>query len=229
MQFRAILAGLGAVLAMPGSVLGATFTSYTDQASFRTQLDKSYMFIDFAGFAGSAVPGDADFLSLGLDVIAADPRGLTPQSRVFYPGSMSATLWASNIRIMFNGSSTVSRDDDFAVNFVGGANGFGYVGNLVDGGVIEFYDGKNLTGNLIGTVTNDGSGGFFGGVSDMMFKSARITCDFNGDYTCGIADLQFGTLSTAVTAVPLPAAGFLLLTSCAGLACASRRRSSKTS
>jgi hypothetical protein len=198
----------------------ATITGYDNQASFEADLNASFTLVDFddAAFAaGPLVASDARLLGLGLDVVTADSRGFTTQSLSDYPANQGP---GPNVRVLFNGSRTSDRSDDFTVNFVGGANGFGYAGNLIDGGIIEFYSGEDLTGSLLGSVSNTGDGTFTGGISDMSFRSARITCDFNGDFTCGVTDLQFGTL---VAPVPLPA-GLPLLASGFGVAALVARR-----
>ncbi len=202
--------GASIVALSAGMGTAASITGYNDQATFEAALDGSFTFVDFddAAFAsGPLMLGDARLLGVGLDVISVDARGFTSQAIGFYPANQGP---GPNVRVLFNGSSTSDRSDDFAVNFVGGANGFGYAGNLVDGGIIEFYSEENLGGSLLGSVNNIGDGAFTGAVLDMEFRSARITCDFNNDFTCGVTDLQFGTLAAA-PAIPLPAGLPLLL------------------
>lgn len=227
---RLCLAALGLAAGLNGAAYAATLTAYTSQSDFQTALDQSYTFVDFltGPLSGSGyVPltaNDPRLLPLGLDIITADTRGFQSQHVQFYPGVQQTQAYASHVPILFNGSGTVSNADDFAVNFVGGANGFGYVSNRIDGGVIEFYAGADLSGPLVGTVAVTGAGGFFGGISDMLFRSARITCDFNGDYTCGVTDLQFGTSTPPISPVPLPATGLLLVGALGGMGLMRRRK-----
>jgi hypothetical protein len=177
------------------------FTTYNSQSDFQTALSASFTRIDFddAGFSkiGAVVPSDARFAAFGLDVINGNPGFTTlGVSAASYPAAIGGPTWA-----MFNGLATPSTADDFAVNFDGGVNGFGFAPNTIDGGVITYYSGDNLTGTLLGTAINNGSGAFVGATSDMLIRSAQITCEFNFDYICGITDPQFGTFATT-TASP---------------------------
>ena len=213
---RATVALFVAGLAALPSWAQATITPYSSQVAFQAALDISYTWIDFDATSfsktGGVVPSDARFTPFGLDVIQGDPRGFTNflVTSTNYPANIGGPAWA-----MFNGSGTSNSADDFAVNFLNPVSGFGMAPNRIDGGVIAFYSGPDLTGSLLGTVANTGSGAFVGGISDVPFQSAQITCEFDGDYTCGVTDLQFGLDSQAQAAVPLPtvlpaAAGLLL-------------------
>ena len=211
---RAIIALAAAAIAALPSMAPATVTLYNSQATFQAALDVSYTWIDFdaASFskAGPVVASDARFSPFGLDVVNGSP-GFTNflVTSTNYPANIGGPAWA-----MFNGSGTSNTADDFAVNFLNPTSGFGMAPNRIDGGVIAFYSGPNLTGTLLGTVANTGSGAFVGGISDVPFQSAQITCEFDGDFVCGVTDLQFGLDSGAQAAVPvpgmLPVAGGLL-------------------
>ena len=82
---------------------------------------------------------------------------------------------------MFNGTNTASTADDLAVNFTSPVNGFGYAPNRIDQRQELLCSGPDLTGTLLGTLGNDGSGSFVGGISSSLVRSAQITCTFDGD------------------------------------------------
>ena len=49
-----------------------------------------------------------------------------------------------------------------------------------------------------------------------LIGSARLTCDFNNDFRCGIYDMQFGTVAP-VTGVPEPPSALLVLSGLAAI------------
>ena len=182
----------------------AVFTPYSIQAAFEAALDVSFTRIDYdaADFFVPLAPGvpvspnDPRFLPFGVEVITGG-GGFTTQlvSASVYPAAIGGATWAQ-----LNGNGTSSTTDDFAVNFIGGVNGFGFAPNRIDGGVINYYSGEDLSGVLLGTAINSGFGNFVGATSDTLIRSAQITCEFDGDFVCGITDPQFGRTGI----VPLP-------------------------
>ncbi|MBO9575596.1 MAG: PEP-CTERM sorting domain-containing protein [Sphingobium sp.] len=109
------------------------------------------------------------------------------------------------------------------INFATPVNGIAWRSNNGDGGSVIGYTGLDQTGSTVGT-GSVASGGFGGLVSDTLIRSAKITCDFNGDLVCGAYDIQFGTLAVAAPAVPEPASWALMIGGMGFAGFAMRRR-----
>ncbi|MEM6308635.1 MAG: hypothetical protein AAF754_01200 [Pseudomonadota bacterium] len=224
--FLPIWATCLSLVTLPASAF--TFTAFDDQTVFESWLTDSFSLVDFddATFNTPLVAGDPRLTSRGLNVLAADSRGFFETVPTVYPANPDP---GPTINAHYNGSGTSTVADDFAVNFTNGVNGFGFAGNIGSSGAIEFYTQENLAGGLFGSVAILSDGSFTGGIIEGgTFRSARITCGDLSNHTCGLTDLQFGTIATSTTSpVPVPP-GFPLLAGGLALSfCVARRTRSK--
>ncbi|MEV8465425.1 VPLPA-CTERM sorting domain-containing protein [Fluviibacterium sp. DFM31] len=171
----------------------AAATSYTDRTSFYAALN-SYTVIDTSSYIGKFVDEiDPDFAGVSF----FGPRSYVRSDDLILNGQG------------FFGTAT----PHVGLNFAKPIQGAGVTTNAYDGGDVVLYSGLNGTGTELGRADFGDSLVLFGGlVISGNARSAVFTCDFNSDLKCGLRDIAFGTNpSSGSTAVPLPAAGALML------------------
>lgn len=201
LRLISIIASFVAAFIAMTETLSAAVVPYTDEITFQAALTGSFTLanLDAAPFAaGPVAASDVNFLSLGIDVLTPTTILSSQAFQIPKPG---------RDRLLANGTGNANIGADFAFDFVTPQNGVGALPNVFsgigDGGHIQIFSGLNLTGVLLGEADFGTPTGSFGGIiSDQVFRSVQITCEFDPDLNCGIYDLQFGTVS----AVPLPAA-----------------------
>lgn len=201
-----------AVLAGPAS---AATTTFTDAAAFNAMLSVSvvddysnpaYQFLN-SNAAMSAVLGETDYASTGFS------------DRNFVFGYYCAGCNGSFV-LGFTTTSVGTSSGVFGV----GLNYFNEFSPLYTA-FVTFGNGTtanfalpqvSYTGQVLGT--------FFGVTSDLLISSIAFGLADGGIARAGSFGIDNLTIGSAVTAVPLPAGGVLLLTGLAGFGWLRRRR-----
>lgn len=187
----------------------AALITYTNQAGFEAALDGSFKLLnlDAAPYSGNpsgyrlsqvatALASDG-LTSIGYDAqLASGQNGQTPTNRDW---------------LILNGTAfSGGRPGSIAFSFATGVNGVGALSNILgdgDGGRVRAFSNTDLTG-FLGEVQfglNSGGTNGFGALSTTdLIRSVEITCDYNGDFACGVYDIQFGTFKAAAEPVPTP-------------------------
>ena len=171
----------------------ATVVAYTDEASFQSAANKRFTLLNLDAPPLNAHPADywveeagpsSTFKSLGVDFLV--------NAKVFDEEAFQIPK-AGRERLIAHGAKWKG---NLAFDLLSPANGVGVWSNFIDGGRIKAYDGRGLTGNLLGVASLNG--GSFGGLisTDAVVRSVEITCDFNWDLDCGLIDIQFGSTFT---------------------------------
>ncbi len=218
------IAAVAAVAAMAFSAAGAqaATTAYPSQSGFEAALDGDFTLINLDALSGVvgktfadtelATPfGAAGLTSIGINsVVAAGNAGQNPTPRD---------------RLLANGATFGGQ---LAFDFATGVNGVGAWSNWIDGGRVRIFSGAGLTGfigeaGFGGAPTGAFNAGFGGITSDVLIRSVQITCDFNGDFRCGVYDIQFGTFAVE-GGVPEPGTWALMIGGFGLMGAAIRRR-----
>lgn len=201
LEFRSCaLAAL--LMAAPGA--NAVTVTYSDQTAFHAALTGGFTLIDVSNYRGWTTAQ----LSAEFDEVTFIGQGSYVRSDNLIPHGAYFSRPVPHV----------------GLNFDTGVNGVGIWSNPIDGGTIQIYSGLNGTGDLLGTAAFGGRApSLFGGIiSTDIIRSAFFTCEYNYDLACGLIDPSFGTVTTS--AVPLPAAAWLLGAGLLGLAGIGSRR-----
>jgi hypothetical protein len=194
----------------------ATWTNSNNARNdFIGQLD-TYGEQDFEGFANGTVPPIALDFPPGSPVTATlSNNGIVNNFRD--RGRFNTTAGGSNYYQVVTGN-------DFQIEFSTDVAAFGFygtdIGDFQGQLVIEFYDEND---NLLFSEDVGASGApnenilFYGIVADSAFRSVRFSA-IGGNDGFGFDDMIVGTASPGTNPVPLPAAGWLLLSGVVGIA-----------
>jgi len=185
----------------------ASVITYNNESNFQSAASNRFTLVNLdapplnqyaSGYRVEDAAPSSNFASLGVDFQFVNAQVVG--------GQANQIPKAGRDRLILNG---IGFDGNIAFDIRSPANGIGAWSNFIDGGTIKAYDGRGLTGNLLG-VANLNGGSFGGLISDSsVIRSAQITCDFNYDLKCGVFDIQHGSsfsfsdvIRDAVTVTP---------------------------
>lgn len=225
LRFSVLLVTLGIATGSHAATLSNSFP-------VGTTVELSGLLSSTSGMINAISPSDSAFTSAGISSIAVDGRA-SGNSEFYNPGSTFGAgpalfnTEAGELILLQEGTSGIDfGSPEITITFSSLVDGFGFrLADTSDGFVepkIEAFRGstKIFDGLFSGSYT---AATAFGLTDVLGFDKIVISTSDTDGY--GITDLTVGS-SVSATAVPLPAAGWMLLAGLGGLAAFRRRKQS---